>query len=164
MRDGVRLAALVAEHGPNLWPCPAANIHLLEESFPLDCAPIIEPIACALRGIEQLKPRADSSSIIFGAGTMGMLLALLLEMRGVGPIVVVEINETRAEIARRLLPATIIHPDALDKLEAELVIDATGDTAAIEAAVERTAPGGTMLIFWSFRARSKSTCVAISHL
>jgi 2-desacetyl-2-hydroxyethyl bacteriochlorophyllide A dehydrogenase len=128
-------------------PVPRRNIHLLEENFPLDCAPIIEPIACALRGIEQLQPRADMSAMIFGAGTMGMLLALLLDMRGVGPIVVVETNEERVRIARQLLPATIIHPDALDKREAELVIDATGDPAAIENAVQRTAPGGKMLMF-----------------
>jgi NADPH2:quinone reductase len=128
-------------------PVPRRNIHILEESFPLDCAPIIEPIACALRGIEQLNPRADMSAIIFGAGTMGMLLALLLDMRGVGPVVVAETNEERAKIARQLLPATIIHPDALDKLEAELVIDATGSITAIETAVQCTAPGGTMLIF-----------------
>jgi 2-desacetyl-2-hydroxyethyl bacteriochlorophyllide A dehydrogenase len=126
---------------------PRRNIHLLEENFPLDCASIIEPVACALRGIEQLKPQADMSAIIFGAGTMGMLLTLLLDMRGVGPIVVVETNEERARIAQQLLPATIIRPDALDKLEAELVIDATGDPTAIEAAVECVAPGGTMLMF-----------------
>jgi threonine dehydrogenase-like Zn-dependent dehydrogenase len=87
------------------------------------------------------------SAIIFGAGTMGMLLAILLDMRGVGPVVVAETNEERAKIARQLLPATIVHPDALDKLEAELVIDATGSTTAIETAVQRTAPGGTMLVF-----------------
>jgi 2-desacetyl-2-hydroxyethyl bacteriochlorophyllide A dehydrogenase len=128
-------------------PVPRRNIHFLERGFPLDCAPIIEPIACALRGIEQLKPRADMSAIIFGAGTMGMLLTLLLDMRGVGPIVVIETNAERARIARQLLPATIIHPDALDELEAELVIDATGDPTAIETAVQHVAPGGTMLIF-----------------
>ncbi len=126
---------------------PRRNIHLLEEGFPLDCAPIIEPIACALRGIEQLKPRADTSAIIFGAGTMGMLLALLLDLRGVGPIIMVETNDERASIARRLLPATVIRPDAIDELQAELVIDATGDPAAIETAIQRTAAGGTMLIF-----------------
>jgi 2-desacetyl-2-hydroxyethyl bacteriochlorophyllide A dehydrogenase len=126
---------------------PRRNIHLLEEGFPLDCGPIIEPIACALRGINQLTARADTGAIIFGAGTMGMLLTLLLDLRGVGPILVVETNAERAKIARKLLPATIIHPEALDKQEAELVIDATGDPVAIETAVEHTAHGGTMLIF-----------------
>jgi 2-desacetyl-2-hydroxyethyl bacteriochlorophyllide A dehydrogenase len=126
---------------------PRRNLHLLEEGFPLDCGPIIEPVACALRGIEQLKPRADMGAIIFGAGTMGMLLTLLLDLRGVGPILVVETNTERAKIARQLLPATVIHPEALDKREAELVVDATGDPVAIETGVQHTAPGGTMLMF-----------------
>ena len=126
---------------------PRRNIHLLEEGFPLDCGPIIEPIACALRGIDQLQPRADMSAIIFGAGTMGMLLTLLLDLRGVGPILVVETNIERAKIARQLLPAVVIEPEALDEREAELVIDATGDPVAIETALRSTAPGGTMLMF-----------------
>jgi 2-desacetyl-2-hydroxyethyl bacteriochlorophyllide A dehydrogenase len=126
---------------------PMNNIHLLEDGFPLDCAAIIEPIACALRGIVQLKPQLDSPALIFGAGTMGMLLALLLDMRGVGPLTVVEMNQDRARPARQLLPATVIHPDALGDLQAEIVIDATGDPRAIEMALQHVAHGGTMLVF-----------------
>ena len=126
---------------------PQNNIHLLEEGFPLDCAAIIEPIACALRGIAQLKPQLDTPALIFGAGTMGMLLALLLDMRGAGPVTVVEMNEERARIARELLPATVIHTDALGDLQAEIVIDATGNPRAIETALQHVAYGGTMLVF-----------------
>jgi 2-desacetyl-2-hydroxyethyl bacteriochlorophyllide A dehydrogenase len=136
---------------------PRRNVHVLEEGFPLDCGPIIEPIACALRGIDQLKPRANMDAIIFGAGTMGMLLTLLLDLRGVGPILVVETNSERARIARQLLPANVIHPEALDKQEAELVVDATGDPVAIETAVQRTAPGGTMLMFGVSGAKAKAS-------
>src|ERR1700733_4426686 len=126
---------------------PRKNIHVLEEGFPLDCAAIIEPVACALRGIVQLKPQLDAPALIFGAGTMGMLLALLLDMRGVGPLTLVEMNDDRARIARQLLPATIIRPDALDGLQTEIVIDATGNPKAIETALQHVAPGGTMLMF-----------------
>jgi 2-desacetyl-2-hydroxyethyl bacteriochlorophyllide A dehydrogenase len=126
---------------------PRKNIHVLEEGFPLDCAAIIEPVACALRGVVQLKPQFDTPALIFGAGTMGMLLALLLDMRGVGPLTVVEMNPDRARIARQLLPATIVHPDELGDLQTELVIDATGNPRAIETAFQHVAPGGTVLIF-----------------
>jgi 2-desacetyl-2-hydroxyethyl bacteriochlorophyllide A dehydrogenase len=126
---------------------PRKNIHVLEEGFPLDCAAIIEPVACALRGVVQLKPHFDTPALIFGAGTMGMLLALLLDMRGVGPLTVVEMNQDRVRIARQLLPATIIHPDELGDLQTEIVIDATGNPRAIETAFQHVAPGGTVLIF-----------------
>jgi 2-desacetyl-2-hydroxyethyl bacteriochlorophyllide A dehydrogenase len=126
---------------------PRNNIHLLDRDFPLDCAAIIEPVACALRGIVQLNPQLDTSVLIFGAGTMGMLLALLLDRRGTGPVTVVEMNADRASIARQMLPATVIHPDELGNLQAEIVIDATGDPRAIEMAFTRVAHGGTMLIF-----------------
>jgi NADPH2:quinone reductase len=126
---------------------PRRNIHVLGEDFPFDCAPIIEPVACALRGVIQLKPQLDKPALIFGAGTMGMLLALLLDIQGVGPLTVVEKNENRCQIARRFLPAKVIRPDELDDLQAEQVIDATGDPVAIETALHHVAPGGTMLLF-----------------
>ena len=75
-------------------------MHVLGEDFPFDCAAIIEPVACALRGIVQLKPRLDASALIFGAGTMGMLLTFLLDLEGVGPLTMVEINEDRSRLAR----------------------------------------------------------------
>ena len=126
---------------------PRRNIHVLREDFPFDCAPIIEPVACALRGVVQLKPQLDASALIFGAGTMGMLLALLLNLKGVGPLTVVEKNEDRCRIARQFLPATVIGPDDLGDLQTELVVDATGDPVAMEAGLRHVAPGGTMLFF-----------------
>ncbi len=126
---------------------PRKNIHLLEDDFPLDCAAIIEPVACALRGLARLKPQLDTPALIFGAGTMGMLLALLLDRQGIGPLTVVEMSADRASIARQLLPATVIHPDELGDLEAEIVIDATGNPRAIETALQHVAYGGTMLVF-----------------
>ncbi len=62
---------------------------------------------------------------------MGMLLALLLDARGAGPVTVVEMNLERAEIARRLLPATVVRADDLGDLRAEIVIDATGNPGAM---------------------------------
>jgi 2-desacetyl-2-hydroxyethyl bacteriochlorophyllide A dehydrogenase len=126
---------------------PRHNIHSLEKGFPLDCAPIIEPVACALRGIKQLKPHLDTPALIIGGGTMGMLLALLLDLQGVGPITVVEVNDDRAQLARQLLPTPILGPDDLADLQADLVIDATGSSTAIEMGLKHVAPGGTMLIF-----------------
>lgn len=126
---------------------PGKNIHVLGGDFPGDCAPIIEPVACALRGIVQLKPQLDRPALIFGAGTMGILLALLLDLQGVGPLTVVEMNENRLRIARQFLPATVIRPDELGDLRMDLVVDATGNPSAIETALQHVGHGGTMLMF-----------------
>ena len=126
---------------------PAANAHVLPEGFPLDCASIVEPVACALRGMHQLRPEGDRSALVVGGGTMGLILAILLELRGVGPLTVAEANPERRELGRRLVSAAVLAPDELDDLEADYVIDATGVPAAVEDALRRVAPNGTFMVF-----------------
>ena len=126
---------------------PAANAHVLPEGFPLDCASIVEPVACALRGMHQLRPEGDRSALVVGGGTMGLILAILLELRGVGPLTVVEANRERRELGGRLVPARMLAPDELGDLEADYVIDATGVPAAVQDALPRVAPNGTFMVF-----------------
>jgi len=136
---------------PGAWAdfvaAPAANAHVLPEGFPLDCASIVEPVACALRGLARLRPEPDRSALVYGGGTMGLLLAILLDLQGVGPIAVAETNAARRETGRRLTGLRVVDPAGLGDEEAELVVDATGHPAAIEEALERVAPGGTFMVF-----------------
>jgi NADPH2:quinone reductase len=126
---------------------PAGNLHVLPDGYPLHCASIIEPVACALRGLERLRPQADRSALIFGGGTMGLLLASLLELQGLGPITVVETNAERRALGQRLSGARVISPGELGDDEAEYVVDATGVPGAIEAALDHVAFGGTFMVF-----------------
>jgi 2-desacetyl-2-hydroxyethyl bacteriochlorophyllide A dehydrogenase len=126
---------------------PARNLHVLPGGYPLDCASIIEPVACAVRGIVQLQPQADRSVLVYGGGTMGLILTTLLELQGVGPITVVETNAERRELGRHLTGAKVIDPAELGDEEMEYVIDATGVPTAIESALDHTAFGGTFLVF-----------------
>jgi 2-desacetyl-2-hydroxyethyl bacteriochlorophyllide A dehydrogenase len=126
---------------------PAPNAHLLPEGFPLDCASIIEPVACALRGQERLRSRPGQSALIVGGGTMGLILAILLQLSGVEPITIVEANPERRVLGQRLTGATAVAQDGLGEAEWELVVDATGNPAAIEGALEHVAPGGTFMVF-----------------
>jgi NADPH2:quinone reductase len=126
---------------------PVANAHVLPPGFPLDCASIVEPVACALRGMVRLAPEPGRSALVVGGGTMGLLLALLLELRGVEPLTVCEANPLRREVGRRIVAADVVAPAALGDLEAEYVVDATGVPAAVEGALRRVARGGTFMVF-----------------
>lgn len=136
---------------PGAWAdyvaVPGANAHVLGDGFALECASIIEPVACGLRGVVQLRPQADQSTLIVGGGTMGLILAVLLDLRGVGPITVVELDPSRRALAPSLVGVEACGPDELGDREWELVVDATGSPDAIAAALERVAPGGTFLVF-----------------
>src|SRR5207247_1389322 len=106
-----------------------------------------EPVACALRGMHQLRPEAGHSALVVGGGTMGLLLSILLELRGVEPLALVEASAERRDLGRRMVAADVFAPDELGDLEADYVIDATGVAAAIEDGLRRVAPNGTFMVF-----------------
>jgi NADPH2:quinone reductase len=131
----------------DLVAVPGRNLHRLDTDYPIACASIIEPVACGIRGIVRLQPQADRSAIIYGGGTMGVILALLLELEGVGPITIAESNARRRTVIAGLAQAAICDPADLEGRQADYVIDATGNPAAIEPALDRVAPGGTLMVF-----------------
>lgn len=127
---------------------PLKNVYPLADDYPLDCASLIEPVACAIRGLVRLQPQPDRPALIYGGGTMGVLLALLLQIQGVNPITVVEVHSRRRELLTALLPSVMIcASDDIADEEMDYVVDATGNPAAIETAMEHVAPGGTFMVF-----------------
>ncbi|MCY7418255.1 MAG: alcohol dehydrogenase catalytic domain-containing protein, partial [Chloroflexi bacterium] len=126
---------------------PERTIYRLDDGYPVDVASLIEPVACALRGLERLGAVADTPAIIYGAGTMGILLTIMLDLQGVGPIHLVERNDRRRAIAGEVTAATVVSPEGIGDLEAASVIDATGNPVAIASALDHVAPGGTFMVF-----------------
>jgi threonine dehydrogenase-like Zn-dependent dehydrogenase len=126
---------------------PARNLYELPEGYPLELAVLIEPVACLLRGLHLLAPQPERSALVFGAGTMGSLWALALRARGLQVTAVVETDPLRARICASSLQLPIVAPGELGDLEADYVIDATGSATAMEQAVWRAAPGGSVMFF-----------------
>jgi 2-desacetyl-2-hydroxyethyl bacteriochlorophyllide A dehydrogenase len=137
---------------PGAWAefvrVPAVNLHRLEDDRLSGRLPVlIEPMACALYGLERLGPQPGQRALIFGAGTMGLLLTLLLQDAGAGAITVVEPNPRRRARISELTSAVAIAPDQLGDQPAERVIDASGNVSAIEAGLARVDHSGRMLLF-----------------
>lgn len=136
---------------PGAWAdyiaVPIKNIYPLGDDYPIESASLIEPVACAIRGMVRLQAQPDRSALIYGGGTMGVLLSLLLDLQGVGPITVVEANPRRREVITPLTPAVVSAPEDLAGVQMDYVIDATGNPRAIEEGLMRVSPGGTFMVF-----------------
>jgi 2-desacetyl-2-hydroxyethyl bacteriochlorophyllide A dehydrogenase len=136
---------------PGAWAdfvlAPERNAYVLPAGYPLGCASLIEPVACAVRGLKRLAAEPGRSCLIVGGGTMGILLGILLEIEGCEPVTVVEANAARRAFAAQATGLHVIGPGDLGDLTANFVIDATGVPSAIEDAVGRVAPGGTFMVF-----------------
>jgi 2-desacetyl-2-hydroxyethyl bacteriochlorophyllide A dehydrogenase len=128
---------------------PSTNAFPLPDDLPRHYGALVEPLSCAVHGLDQVGPRVGGHYLIYGAGTMGLLLAQLVRESGAAGVDVVEINSARHELAKRLGAERIAaSADELDRPRGwEVVIDATGAVPAIEDGLTRVAKGGTFLVF-----------------
>ena len=128
---------------------PAANCVRLPEHVRTEDAALIEPLSCAVRGYDVLQSRLGAHVLIYGSGTMGLMMLELAKRTGASSVDVVDINPQRLETARLLGASGYgAGPDELDRPGGwDVVIDATGNAAAIQDGLNRVAKGGTFLQF-----------------
>ena len=128
---------------------PAANAFRLPPEIPRPWGALVEPLSCAVHGLDQVGLRAAGDYLIYGAGTMGLLLAQLAKDSGATEVDMVETNPRRHPVATQLAADRIaVSADELDQPQGwDVVIDATGAVPAIEDGLRRVARGGTFLMF-----------------
>jgi 2-desacetyl-2-hydroxyethyl bacteriochlorophyllide A dehydrogenase len=128
---------------------PAANCVKLPEHIRTQDAALIEPLSCAVRGYDVLKSQLGSHVLIYGSGTMGLMMLELAKRTGAASVDMLDLNEQRLDTARRLgCSAAAATADELDRPQGwDLVVDATGNAAAIQDGLGRVAKAGTFLQF-----------------
>ncbi|AIR97717.1 zinc-dependent alcohol dehydrogenase family protein [Streptomyces glaucescens] len=128
---------------------PAANCVRLPGHISTEDAALIEPLSCAVRGYDVLRSRLGAHVLVYGAGTMGLMMLELAKRTGAASVDVVDVNPSRLETARRLgVSAAATTPDELDRPQGwDVVVDATGNAAAIQDGLDRVAKAGTFLQF-----------------
>ena len=138
---------------------PAANAFVLPEGLPRAWGSLVEPLSCAVHGFDRLNAKLADRYLIYGAGTMGLLMAQLARRAGAASVAVVDVQAGRLPVAERLgADRTATSADDLDRPQGwEVVIDATGVVAAIEDGLRRVARGGTFLLFGVTSAEATAT-------
>ncbi|MYT71062.1 MULTISPECIES: zinc-dependent alcohol dehydrogenase family protein [unclassified Streptomyces] len=128
---------------------PVANCVKLPDHVRTQDAALIEPLSCAVRGYDVLNSRLGAHVLIYGSGTMGLMMLELAKRTGAASVDVVDLNPDRLATAQRLgVSASAAGPDELDRPEGwDVVIDATGNAAAIQDGLGRVSKAGTFLQF-----------------
>jgi 2-desacetyl-2-hydroxyethyl bacteriochlorophyllide A dehydrogenase len=142
---GVTVAGGAAEYAL----APVANCVRLPEHVGVQNAALIEPLSCAVRGYDVLNARMGAEVLIYGSGTMGLMMLELAKRTGAASVDVVDVNPERLATAGALgcsrsasSAAELEQPRGWD-----VVIDATGNPAAIQDGLGRVAKAGTFLQF-----------------
>ncbi|MGH8963289.1 MAG: zinc-dependent alcohol dehydrogenase family protein [Jatrophihabitantaceae bacterium] len=128
---------------------PAANCVRLPDSVATADATLIEPLSCAVRGYDVLSSQLGAHVLIYGAGTMGLMMLELAKRVGAVSVDVVDVNADRLKVAAQLgCSRTATSADEMELAYGwELVVDATGNERAIQDGIGRVGPGGTFLQF-----------------
>ena len=126
------------------------------EGVPAAWAPLTEPLSCVLHALDRIGPVVGTDTLVIGAGPAGLLLTRMLCLAGAR----VDVVERRPE---RLRTATAFGADrtagGTDQLDGALgwgvVVDATGNAAAIQEGLSLVRRAGTFAVFGVSHAAAK---------
>ncbi|MGY1501761.1 zinc-dependent alcohol dehydrogenase family protein [Streptomyces sp. QTS52] len=128
---------------------PVANCVRLPEHIRTQDAALVEPLSCAVRGYDVLRSRLGAHVLIYGSGTMGLMMLELAKRTGAASVDVVDINAQRLSTAQLLgVTGAATNADELERPQGwDVVVDATGNAAAIQDGLDRVTKAGTFLQF-----------------
>lgn len=128
---------------------PMANLFRLPTHLTTRDAALIEPLSCAVRGFDVLTRTLADNYLIYGSGTMGLMMLELAKRAGAASVSMVDLNPERLETAKLLgCSAAASNADELDAPRGwDVVVDCTGAAAAIRDGLTRVGRGGTFLQF-----------------
>jgi len=136
------------------------------ENIDLEEAALTEPLACVVNSIENCDIGLGDKVLIVGAGPMGLLNLLIVQLKGASQIIISETMEERREIASKLGALTVnplknnlssfVH-QYTEGRGADEVIVAVGNSKIAEAVIGLARPGGRVILFGGFPGSSSLT-------
>jgi len=135
---------------------PASQMYELPPGFPVEAGAFVEPVSCALHGIDKANIQPGDAVVIVGGGTIGLLMLQLALSSGASRVIVVEPAAHKRELARQLGASDAIDPASADvnaavfdltSVGADVVIECAGRQAAMSQAVGLARRGGTVVFF-----------------
>src|SRR3984893_11959222 len=122
---------------------PVANVFRLRPDTDVFEAALIEPLACAIHGWDMLPRRMGDHVLVYGSGTMGLLMAQLAPRAGAGSVTIIDVNPDRLVTAAQVgIEHRYTSAGDADRAEWDVVIDCTGSIAAIQDGLPRVSAGG----------------------
>src|SRR4051794_15912898 len=131
---------------------PERVVYTLSDSVPFERAAMIEPLAVAVHAVSLSKITPDTTALVVGAGMIGLLVLQVLRDAGCPSVIVVDIDDTRLNLARELGATSIINARTADtkaqidhltgNAGVDVAFEAVGSTPTVKSAIENVRKGG----------------------
>jgi L-iditol 2-dehydrogenase len=134
---------------------PARIIHRLPETLSFSDAALLEAVAVALHAVSLVPVTPRSTALVVGAGTIGLLLQQALRVAGCSRVFVTDVDPSRLKLSQALgATATLsagagLTPQVLeltDGLGVDIAIEAVGNSATVNAAIDSVRKGGSVVL------------------
>lgn len=140
---------------------PTRIVHRLPSELSFAHAAMVEPLAVAVHAVKISEIPENATALVVGAGMIGLLVlqALRETARARGSsanVFVVDIDDTRLELARQLGASATINGKTADVVTevmrltegagVDVALEAVGSTVTIKGAIESTRKGGTVTL------------------
>ncbi|MDR3390089.1 MAG: zinc-binding dehydrogenase [Rudaea sp.] len=144
------------------------NTLRVPDHVPLEHAALTEPLACAVHGFVDSKPRAGDTVAVIGGGPLGLMILHVAALAGYQVIALVR-HDGQVEAARQLGAAHVVQTTNIRKAirdtraltpkerGVDIAIEAVGVPEAWQEAVELVRKGGTVNFFGGCAADTKVT-------
>ena len=133
---------------------PITQLQKIPDSLSYEEAAFVEPIACALNGIERAEIKPGQSVMIIGAGPIGLLMLQLVKLSGAGKIYVSEKVTWRREKGLEMGADIALNPDdgpIADQISLKdrpkVVIECVGHPFTQAESIQIVQRGGTVILF-----------------
>jgi 2-desacetyl-2-hydroxyethyl bacteriochlorophyllide A dehydrogenase len=135
---------------------PVSQLYKLPESFPTEFGVLIEPVSCAIHGIDRAGIRQGDTVVILGGGAVGLLMLLLARRAGASRIILSEPVEFKRETAHAMGADIVLDPTKQDVRDAviqetgvgaDIVVECVGKPETMQLSLQLARRGGAVLLF-----------------
>jgi L-iditol 2-dehydrogenase len=120
---------------------PLHRLHRLPENITAEIGAMIEPLAVAVHAVRLVNVTGQEVAVL-GAGTIGLLVAQVARAYGAASVRVIDLLESRREIATQLKLETG-EPDAR---KYDVILECVGSGRALSNAIEACHKGGEIVV------------------
>ena len=138
-------------------PIPEKRLYRLPDEVSFEEGALVEPLACSLHAVRVSAFKVREHAMVLGAGMIGLGVIAYLKNAGAGLIIVTEINEKRAAVARKMGADYVFNPREVTDLKErvleltggkgiDVVFDCSGIAEAFRSATSFLRKGGQIII------------------
>jgi L-iditol 2-dehydrogenase len=134
---------------------PARVVYKLPESISFAEAAMLEAVAVAIHAVSLADTSAESTALVVGAGTIGVLILQALRAAGCERVLVSDVDATRLKMAKELgaADALLAREDVVEQIVqctggvgVDVAMEAVGRNETVSAAIASVRKGGTVVL------------------